>query len=226
LKELAFARSSVLSPTDYSFYVRAIEIQLRRDFYPAWKHYLPLGELPVIGYASMADYDQTKGHVITVVDSVEDPRLAGYHTGVQALGYAFGRSLPESRVMSHEALELVADPFCNLYSYDEDDGVWFAREVCDPVERDTYSVDVELFGVHRAVIVSSFVYPAWFGMINHGGDSRFDHLDLCERPFEVRAGYAITKDETNNIKNIYGSMADTQRGSAKLTDPFSRTARR
>lgn len=225
MKELAISRASVCDPADFAFWWRAVEIQLQRDVYPAWKHYLPLGEMPVCGYASVKDLAPNSTHTITVVDNIDDPQLAGYHSGLMAAGFAWGRSLPRSTVLSHEALELTGDPWCNLWSFNERDQQWYAREPGDPVERDTYYIEVELFGQSRLVEVSNFVYPAWFDMINHG-DNRLDHMTLCTAPFEVRAGYAVVKDADKNVSNIYGSRADVARGLLKVHDPHSRTARR
>ena len=183
--------------------------------------------MPVCGYGDVSDLDMTKTHTLTVVDTIEDPRLAGYHAGLQLAGYAFGRSLPESRVISHEALEMVADPYGQLWEPWED-GKWVAREIADPVESDTYDIDVTLFGVTRPVTVSNFVYPQWFGMPNADGSAKLDHLGLCTEPFEVRGGgYIITRDAADNVVNVYGAKAGIVAGARKVTnDPFSRTARR
>lgn len=210
---------------DFAFWVRAVEIQLKRDVYPAWKYYLPLGEMPVVAYGDVSALAPNSTHTILVVDRIDDPGLGGYHSGIQAAGYAFGRALPKSTIISHEAVELVTDPFCNLWHFEAAKNRWVAREPGDPVERDTYEIEVELLGVRRLVTVSNFAYPRWFEMINHDDSGRFDHMDQCSAAFDNR-GYIITRDSHHTVTNIYASHGGLTDANAKRADPHSRTSRR
>lgn len=228
MKEIAISRASKVDATDFAFWAKAIEIQVARDLAPAWGPYLPLGALPVVPYGSVEDLALNSAHTVVVVDAVDDANLAGYHSGLRAAGYAFGRSLPDSVVVSHEVIELIADPFVDFWAMDDATGLMIARELCDPVQNDTYQIDVELMGVSRSVAVSNFVYPRWFGMINAGADVRFDHLGLCSKAFENR-GYLITRDQHNTVKNVFASRvlpSEMMRIDAKKDDRFSRTGRR
>lgn len=225
MKEIALTNRSKLSAVDFAFYARAVEIQLKRDVYPAWKNYLPLGEMPLAPYGDIADLAPNSCHTVTVVDTIDDPTLGGYHSGIQAAGWAFGRARPLSTIISHEAIELATDPYLNFWNYSATRDKWYAREIGDPVERDSYTITVNLFGAERFVEVSNFVYPAWFEMFNMGVFDAFDHMGLCKEPFQVR-GYAVTKDERNTISNVYGASAPRAAIVAKASDPHSRTARR
>jgi hypothetical protein len=71
-----------------------------------------------------------------------------------------------SVAISHEFLEASVDPPCNIWS---DAGTLeTAREVCDPVESQTYTEPM-----FRAVYLSNFVLPAWF-IPQHPGP--FDYM--------------------------------------------------
>lgn len=89
---------------------------------------------------------------------------------------------------SHEILEALADPWLRRGAQD-DQGVWWATEVCDPVEQDTYKID--------GVLVSNFEYPAWQEPPPKAdANTRYDHMGLCKGPWEVRAGgYAQKYDD-------------------------------
>jgi hypothetical protein len=89
---------------------------------------------------------------------------------------------------SHEILEALADPWLRRGAQD-DQGVWWATEVCDPVEQDTYEID--------GVLVSNFEYPAWQEPPPKAdAHTRYDHLGLCKGPWEVRdGGYAQKYDD-------------------------------
>jgi hypothetical protein len=89
--------------------------------------------------------------------------------------------------LSHELLEMIADPGVNLYA----DG--FVRvahgvkrkamipyEVCDAVEEDLYLID----GVH----VSDFLLPEWFEPEHAGKSLTMDFLGVIRRPFELAPG--------------------------------------
>jgi len=106
---------------------------------------------------------------------------------------------------SHEILEALADPWLRRGAQD-DQGTWWATEVCDPVEQDTYTID--------DVLVSNFQYPAWQEPPpKPDGHTRYDHLGLCKGPWEVRAGgYAQKYDPAKGWVQV-GMM---RAGRAKL----------
>src|SRR5262249_26348784 len=63
---------------------------------------------------------------------------------------------PWQAALSHELLELLADPLLRLAAEAVHAGepAWFALEVCDPVAGDDYEID--------GVPVANFVLPTWF----------------------------------------------------------------
>jgi hypothetical protein len=65
-----------------------------------------------------------------------------------------------STAISHECIETVGNPFCNLFATDSA-GMDWARELCDAVESNWYGID--LMDGQPAVNVSDFLTPAFFG---------------------------------------------------------------
>ena len=61
----------------------------------------------------------------------------------------------------------------------------WSREVCDPVQENTYAI--EAGGMH--VAVSNFVLPAYF---NPAAPGPYDHLGVLSKPFTLaKGGYAV-----------------------------------
>lgn len=133
---------------------------------------------------------------LALFDTSDQAGDLGYHSEAPS-GVPYGRifvndtlaanqkltedAMSVSCVVSHEALELVGDPGANRWSRSQDGRFW-AWEVCDPVEGQTYSLD--------GVAVSNYVTPAWFDYVQTKGP--FDRMASCSAAFEVASGgYAI-----------------------------------
>lgn len=87
-----------------------------------------------------------------------------------------------SLTLSHEILELIANPHVNLMVCGPDPAapknevmkpanVFFSREVCDPVKDSFYCLD--------EVTVANFVLPLYF-LPNGHRDERVDFLGACD----------------------------------------------
>lgn len=206
----------------FEFAVEAIRIQLVRDFLPAWQGYLPVKRpLEVCGYTGSKDLAPGSFAPIQIVGTM-DAGILGDHGGIEVTGSAWGRSLPDSMVMSHEALELAGDPFGNRWVR-LPNGLVTALEVCDAVENDHYTITATIGRASRDVEVSNFVYPAFFGE----GVGQLDHLGLCAEPGDNR-GYLIVQADGGSTINVFAATASAEyraRVAAKLSR-VSRTARR
>jgi hypothetical protein len=150
--------------------VRAINRQISEDFEPYWS----MGaRLRVDGRSvevpNAATFEDLRGDAILyLANEATIPDALGFHdanfSGVP-FGFVF-RDLAEqfhepwSITMSHEALELIADPEANLLvagphpDPNEDRSVFFWYEMCDAVQSENYEID--------GVQVSNFVLPLYF----------------------------------------------------------------
>lgn len=182
--------STLVSNNDAAKMAAAIEHQVRADFAPAW------GRVPVpVGFYTSPHAAPADGHGIALVDTIADAPagVLGYHTEDARGQWGIVACKPEldagaqvltgdwavSSVLSHEVLELLADPSCSFWASAGRRA--YCLEVCDPVEAPTYEVD--------GVAVSNFVLPAWF---DPQGTGPFDHLGLLKAPFSLlKGGYVV-----------------------------------
>ncbi len=222
VREIAFVNGvGAMDPTDFAFAVEAIRVQLREHFLPAWQHLLPVKRpLEVCGYTRTTDLAPGSFAPILILPSLDKADVLGDHGGFEVSDSAWGRSLPDSTVMSHEAMELAGDPFGNRWIA-LPSGVVTALEVCDGVENDHYAIRASIGGQSRDVWVSNFVHPAYFGE----GVGQFDHMGLCTGPGDNR-GYLVTQQDDGSTINVFAAHAAEayRKGvEAKLNRTRSRT---
>ena len=115
-----------------------------------------------------------------------------------------------SETLSHEVLEMIIDPACNLYArrssaVGRPERIYF-YEVCDPVQCVTYEID--------GVKVCDFVYPAWFEdnwELDPKGH-QFDHKRKIKSPFQILPGcYAEIYEAKRGAMTIWGSNRKKRR---------------
>ena len=105
---------------------------------------------------------------------------------------------------SHELCEMAVDPWLNA-AFQDLQGTFWAAEVCDPVEDDSYGYTID------GVLVSDFVLPAWFdpspsvkGPLHHGG--------LAMAAFAVLdGGYAQKFTATGQWQQVNGAQVRASR---------------
>lgn len=148
--------------------IRAINRQIREDFAPVWGMSATLrlegriSEKP--DTTTLAD--MRGDAVIYLWNETDVDDAIGYHLqNYMGIPYGFvftsiAEELhePWSATLSHEALELIADPETNLLVMGQHPSVdrqvfhWF--EMCDAVQNEHYEID--------GVVVSNFVLPLYF----------------------------------------------------------------
>src|SRR6185295_9027135 len=171
-----------LKDEDIHFAVRAINRQIAEDFSPYWHM---RATLRLEGRAGKQPDPKTlrelRGDAVLYIWDGEDGDDAlGYHDQTQ-LGIPYGfvftklaKELDESwtATLSHEALELLADPDANLlvqgpHPHDKSKVVFHWFEMCDAVQDEGYEVD--------GIQLSNFVLPLYFTSTQETG-SRNDYL--------------------------------------------------
>jgi len=162
--------STVVNDLDVKKMVDAIQVQIDRDWTPAWGipaklTVVPHGQKPPSGMWWQ-----------TIFDTADQAGALGYHDLTSAglpIGKVFAKTTLEagdrvSVTLSHEVLEMLGDPDINLMVQKGPRG--YAYEVCDAVEDDSLGYDI------NGVRVSDFVYPQYFETFWHKGAAKFDHL--------------------------------------------------
>lgn len=172
-------QTTLVSTLDLQAIVDALGQQIMNDFYPA--------------YAISADLEQTTEDngdwPIYIVDSVADapPGALAWHTvddqgrpyGIVPLQTVIDDGYDIGPTISHELLELLADPYCItalLANYNGGPAM-ISYEVCDPVENDEYEIG--------NVPVSNFVLPNWF--VNNS-DGPWDQLGKLSGELKMTPG--------------------------------------
>lgn len=164
--------------------VRAVNRQLEEDFFPYWHIRGQLRLDPEAGTPGdqRQRHDALRGDgILYLMTSPEQTNLLGFHErhldGIP-FGFVFtevSAALGEdwSVTLSHEAIELIADPDVNLlcrgpHPDPKQNGRvvfhWF--ELCDAVQSESYEID--------GVRVSNFVLPAYYT----SGEERAGHNDF------------------------------------------------
>jgi hypothetical protein len=162
---------SKLEDSEVQKVIRAVNRQIREDFEPAWNSG---GTLRLEGHSLESPSrrrlpDMRGDAVLYLWDKTDVKEALGYHAknfrgvpyGIVSVELADAIKEPWSMTFSHEALELIADPLCNLLvegphpsAESRHERVFRWYEVCDPVQSESYEIDGQ--------VVSNFVLPLYF----------------------------------------------------------------
>ena len=222
--EISFSSEhSSISQRNLAFQAMAVDIQMRRDFAPAWG----FEPWPCSAYLSITGLDKSLYHPVFFMDNIGDNAL-GFHDDL--LNYIYSRVMTpvdpnDASTASHEAVEMRADPDCSLYAMMAD-GREVAVETGDPVEADSYVIPVTLVGETRGIWVSNFVLPSYFIPDSPGP---WDHLGQLtgSAPHMTPGGYVILRDPASGeVSNVFADRRGARSLSMKRGDPLSRTGRR
>ena len=222
----AINKSTNVAQEDFKKIVDACRVQI--DDHAAEELRRPKCEIKI---------DGDDGIPIVIFDSPDVAGALGYHTQdpngkiwcrvftnpiLSAGGSVLHGTKSVSVVFSHEILETFFNPYVNLWS-NRGDHTFVALEVCDPVQGDSYEVEVN----GEKISVSNYAFECWFDK-EMGGAGRFDHMGKLSRPLELsHGGYNVIFDSmTGEVKSIFGSQeAENFQNEIKPHHPASRTAR-
>lgn len=214
--------SQTIGSAEFSRVVRAVAKQVRLDFAPVWGVSATVKQLEVPrGKKPIPDTDTDI--IIYVGELDDDPQSVqgaiGYHDlnhGAIPYGFVFTDVAAKvgeawSVTLSHEVVELLADPDVNLlcvgpHPKRQGASVLRSYEVADPTQSDTYEID--------GVEVSNWVTPAYFVA---GSTQPTNHLELPLKPFGVRPGgyFSYFDLSTNKWNAVFGDKAAATRAKAK-----------
>jgi hypothetical protein len=223
-------QSTKINDADAQTMTAAVNEQISSHFAPRWPiapsaiAFFPTGDQPPAGAWSLVLLDDT--------DQAGD---LGYHSADPS-GNPYGRvfanpvlqegggildggsiGVSVASVLSHEALETLADFDANDWSQASDGTLW-AREVADPVEAWGYPITVGA----TTVLVSDFVTPAFF---DPGAAGPYDYLKRLTAGFTIgQACYAIEMTG-GQVQQVRGDDYPAWRIETKEF-PAARTARR
>lgn len=194
--------STVISNADVQAMVPAFDKQWKGDLASVWGveaanfTFVPKGQAPAKG----------AWWVVFLDDSDQADALA-YHD-------LTNEGLPISKVFvktiladkasvsvgaTHEICEMAVDPWLNA-AYQDPEGIFWAGEICDPVEDDQYAYQI------GGILVTDFVTPVWFGHAHSHGN--IDLKSHAKTAFAVlTGGYAQKFDPQQGWQQVTGSKA-------------------
>jgi len=176
--------STVLADTDVVPVVAALQKQVTNDFRPVWGTDAELTIVP-------KDTQPPAGSWwLVLLDDSDQANALGYHD-LTSEGLPIGKVFAASDLKactsctvtaSHELLEMLGDPNINLTIFVQSSnaaGVLYAYEVCDACEDDSLGYQID------NVLLSDFVYPAWFESLRTKGSTQFDRMNKIQNPFQL-----------------------------------------
>jgi len=176
--------STVLADTDVAPVVAALQKQVSNDFRPIWGTdatltIVPKGTQPAGG-----------SWWLVLLDDSDQANALGYHD-LTSEGLPIGKVFAASDLKagtswtvtaSHELLEMLGDPNINLTVFVQNNntaGILYAYEVCDACEDDSLGYQID------NVLLSDFVYPAWFESFRTEASTQFDRMSKIQNPFQL-----------------------------------------
>lgn len=181
--------SSALSAADLAKYAAAYQIQ-------ANTHYANAHGLVGVD-VKIAPKDPGSGWVLGFFDTADQAGALGYHDLTpdgRPLGKVFVKTTLAAGDLvsvtgSHELLEMMGDPLIAT-AMQISDTEFYAFEVCDPCEDDSFAYNI------NGVMVSDFVTTDWFFQGRRGP---YDFMKKISRPQELLSGgYIGVLDLTGN----------------------------
>jgi len=148
---------------------------------------------------------------LVFLDNSDDPRALAYHdltTEGLPLSKIFVKTILADNASvsvgaTNEVCEMAVDPWLDS-AYQDPDGVFWAGEICDPVEDDQYGYLI------NGTLVTDFVTPDWFAHKNAKGVIDFKgHADTA---FQVlTGGYAQKFDPESGWVQVNGKQIKASR---------------
>jgi len=184
---LEINESTVIADHDVSPVVIALQKQVSNDFRPVW------GTDAELNIVSKAAQTPTGHWWLVLLDDSDQANPLGYHDPTSE-GLPMGKVFAASDLKagtswtvtaSHELLEMLGDPDIDLTVFVQKAntaGILYAYEVCDACEDDSLGYTID------NVLLSDFVYPAWFESFRTEGSTQFDRMHKIQKPFQLLAG--------------------------------------
>ncbi len=192
--------------------------QWNNDLLPMWHlepatlHFVPRGQQPAVG-----------SWWVVFLDNSDQAQALAYHDLTNEglpISKVFVQTILEDKSSisvgaTHEICEMAVDPWLNG-AFQDPKGVFWAAEICDPVEDDQYGYEI------GGVLVTDFVSPGWFAHKNAQGP--IDLKGHAGSAFQILSGgYAQKFEAQSGWQQVNGSAI---RASRKAAPNGSRRERR
>ena len=172
--------SETANTAELKLVLPALQIQITRDFERIW------------GWGATLKLNAKKFDMKLVIRDHAHGDDLGYHIeNGKPIAYVYAKDAKDaegeySSTLSHELLEMIADPNVNLYGAGKlrvngkHHVGFYAFEVCDPVQENYYKID--------GVRVQDFVRPEWFEEDHEPGAMKMNFMKTLDAPFTLALG--------------------------------------
>lgn len=175
--------STVVSPGELNRMLPALQAQVSQDFAPVWD---------IDAHLAVTDTPPAGAWVIEISDDATINGALGYHDVCHTdghgtpCGYVFAKTAEDagysaSVTLSHELLEMLADPFTTTTV--KVGSRFYLQEVCDAPESEAYAY------TRGGVLLSDFVTP-FFYRPGHVGP--YDFRGVIPGPLQLMSGGYIS----------------------------------
>jgi hypothetical protein len=218
--------STVVPDAEVAPVIAALQKQVTNEFRPVWGVDAELTIVPKNSQPPGGSW------WLVILDDSDQAGALGYHD-LTSEGLPIGKVFAGSDIKagtswtvtaSHELLEMLADPKINLTVFVHNDnttGVLYSYEVCDACEDDSFGYQID------TVLVSDFVYPAWFEGFRAEGSVQFDRMNKIQNPLQLLAGGYIGIFDVSSGSGWQQQTAEKRPTSLKFRGPVgSRRERR
>jgi hypothetical protein len=194
--------STVMSDGDVQKMLAAFDQQWNKDLRPVWGvdaatfTFVPKHRMPAAGSWWLVFLDNSDQAGALAYHDLTNEGLPISKVFVKTLN---ADNASVSVGATHELCEMAVDPWLNS-AYQDPKGVFWAGEVCDPVESDQYGYKI------GDVLVTDFITPNWFAHQHANGS--IDLKAHAHKAFDVLAGgYAQKFDPGQGWVQVNGSAA-------------------
>jgi hypothetical protein len=213
--------SSAITDAEVQRMLPAFDRQWNQDLMPVWGvdkagfALVPKGQAPAAGAWWLVFLDDSDQAGALAYHDLTNEGLPISKVFVKTI---LADSAPVSVGATHELCEMAVDPWLNS-AYQDQQGVFWAGEVCDPVEDVQYGYEI------GDVLVTDFITPNWFGHLHAQG--AIDFKGHARAAFEVlTGGYAQKFDPQQGWQQVTGSLAShSKRAHAPVGSRRERRAR-
>ncbi|HEY1933518.1 MAG TPA: hypothetical protein VGG99_16015 [Acetobacteraceae bacterium] len=194
--------SSKISDADVRKMLPAFNQQWNQDLRPIWGT-----EAAKFGFVRNGHAPPAGAWWMVFLDNSDQANVLAYHDLTNE-GWPIAKVFVESILSdngsvsvaaTHELCEMAVDPWVNT-AYLDSHSVFWAGEICDPVEDDGYGYEI------GGVLVTDFVTPDWFGH-QHAG-TQIDFRRHAGKAFEIMSGgYAQKFELHHGWQQVTGAKA-------------------
>jgi hypothetical protein len=197
-----FNKATVPLGVDLDKLIVALQVYVDKYVSPIWGTYCKLVKTTGLKAGAWA---------IVFLDNADQPGALAYHD-LTPDGWPISKVFVKTTLAngslvsvdtSHELVEMLVDPACNMMVTGPNATTMYAYETADPVEESTFAIN--------GIPMSDFVYPSYFEVFRKAGSTKFDQMGLVTKPFQLLKGGYQSVFKNGRWSEVFGSVSKSRR---------------